>query len=181
MPDSFEKRRRAQQKQRKRKDKLERRAQRQVEKQLGSGGSTFVYHTLRRGDNEHLAGAEVWLCALDLAAFHGWTPAADTRDAPEGFGSYTRPQGLTIVESDALSLAQSIDAELAELSDDEILLTDQAFGEEHTEELLSRRLSGGAVRPDEVEAARAILCGPLKRDAARLAEFLRGGAFTVML
>jgi hypothetical protein len=178
-PDSHEKRQRAQRKARKRREKLERRVQRNAEKRFGTARTTDMLYTLRRGESEHLTDADVWLCILDIAAYRGWKPLADPRESPPDSGSYTRPKGLTIASEDAQSLAQSIGAELPEISDDEVPLTDQPFGEDYTDSLLSRRVDGQVVRAEEVQGAREILSGRPKREAERLAVFLEGGAFSV--
>ena len=179
MPDSFEKRRRDQQKQRKRREKLERRVQRNADKNFSAGKAATMLHKLRRGETEHLTDADTWLCTLDIAAFHGWTPPKDAVHAPPGTGSYVRPAGLRVSTDDAQNLAQSLGAELPEISDQELPLTNQPFGEEHTQSLLARRVDGKSVGDDDIQAARELLSGSPKRDAVRLADFLKGGAFTV--
>lgn len=115
---------------------------------------------------------------LDVAALRGWIPLVTPSDQPAG-RSYARPVGMTISAEDAHNLAQSIRAELPSIHDEELPLGDHAFGEEHTESLLSRRAQGEDVRDDDVRAAREILSGSPKRDAQELTKFLLGGAFTV--
>lgn len=107
---------------------------------------------------------------LDLAAAGGWTPALRT---------YARPAGATISGEDAENLARCIEAGLPSVDDKQLPLGDHAFGEDHTEALLSRRVEGHEVDDDDVRAAREILSGAPKQDAERLATFLKGGAFSV--
>ena len=179
MADTFDKRQRAQRKARKRRDKLERRIQRNADKRFTSHRPSVTFHTFRRGETEHLTDSDVWLSVLSLAAFHGWTPLADTRQLPSDAGSYARPRGLTIASEDAQSIAEAIENELSELSDDELEVSDNPFGEAHTDSLLARRIDGDDIYDDEVQAAREILSGPAKGDAERLAVFLSDGSFSV--
>lgn len=129
---------------------------------------------MRRNGAQHRIDTDLWLCVLDVAAQRGWTPA----DQPPG-RSYARPIGMTISAEDARNLAESIQAELPSIQDRQLPLGNHAFGEEHTESLLSRRSKGQDVRDDDVRAARELLSGSPKRDAELLTAFLLGGGFTV--
>jgi len=139
----------------------------------------IIHHTLRRRDVEHRIDTDVWLCVLDLAAARGWVPLETQRDEQHDSVSYPRPAGMTISAEDAQNLAQSIEAELPTIHDEQLPLGDHAFGEDHTQALLSRRAEGIAVLDDDVRAAREILSGAPKQDAQGLAQWLRGGAFSI--
>lgn len=115
---------------------------------------------------------------LDLAAAQGWIPLEQQPDRTSAF-SYARPAGMQISAEDARNLARAIEAKLPTILDQQLPLTDRAFGEEHTEGLLSRRAAGQDVDDDDVCAARELLSGSPKRDAEQLAGFLRRGAFSI--
>ena len=133
---------------------------------------------MRRNGAQHRIDTDLWLCVLDVAALRGWIPLVTPADQPNG-RSYARPVGMTISAEDAHNLAQSIQAELPSIHDKQLPLGNHAFGEEHTESLLSRRSRGEDVSDDDVRAARELLSGSPKRDAQELARFLLGGAFTI--
>ena len=115
---------------------------------------------------------------LDLAAAQGWIPL-EKQPGKKPAVSYARPAGMQITAEDAQNLAQAIEAKLPTILDEQLPLTDRAFGEEHTETLLSRRAAGQTVDDDDVCAARELLSGSPKQDARQLATFLRGGAFSI--
>ena len=180
MADTFDKRQRAQRKARKRQEKLERRVQRNADKRYFTAHrSAGVSYTFRRGEADQTVDADVWLSLLSLAAFHGWTPLADTRELPPDAGSYARPAGLTIASDDAQQVAELTESEIVDLAEEEVELSDNPFGEVHTDALLARRIDGDEVDEDEVQAAREVLSGPTKLAAEELVEFLRGGSFSV--
>ena len=135
---------------------------------------TAIYHTLRRGNSEHRVDNDLWLCVLDVATVRGWTPG----EQPQAM-AYARPVGMTVSALDARKLAESIEADLPTVSDEQVDLGDHAFGEEHTEDLLSRRAQGRPVGDEEVRAARELLSGAPKRDAEKLTVFMKGGAFSI--
>lgn len=180
MGDSYEKRKRNQKKQKKREDKLTKRVQRNAEKAShGSNSTTPVLYRFRRGEEEYLIDSDIWLCTLDLATYHGWTPLVDTRELDRDMGSYTRPRGITLSKKDAESLANALEELLPRIEDDEQPLSDVPFGEHYTEYLLAQRSAGEEVSGQDVLAARELLSGTPKREAQRLAEFLKDGAFSV--
>ena len=178
MPESHEKRQRARRKQRKRQEKLEARVARNFRKRnagVESGGQP--YYVLCRSDDEHLLDSVLWLATLNLASRHGWRP--HTVDET-GALAYVRPAGLHVSANEAEGLARSMEVELPELLDDQPELSDDIeFGEEYTELLVSMRIDGKSVGDDEVEATRAVLSGPAKKDARRLVTFLHEGEFWV--
>jgi hypothetical protein len=133
---------------------------------------------LRRNGAQHRIDTDLWLCVLDVAALRGWIPLVTPADQPNG-RSYARPVGMTISAEDARNLAQSIQAELPSIHDKQQPLGNHAFGEEHTESLLTRRAKGEDVSEDDVRAARELLSGSPKREAEQLTAFLLGGGFSI--
>ena len=174
MPESSEKRRRERMKQQKRKDKSERRVRRRIEKRLSP-----MFHTLRRGGEEHCVETDLWLSVLDLVAVGGWIPPASEPPAKPASSAYAHPHGLEIARADAKNLGQSITALLAMISDEELPSSNAPFGEKHTEALLSRRAAGERLALQDASTAQEFLSGTSKREVERLATFLMAGPVSI--
>ena len=134
MPGSPEKRRRERMKQQKRKDKFERRALRREGKRLSP-----MFHTLRRGAEQHRVETDLWLSVLDLVAVGGWTPPLSEPAAKSASSAYSHPHGLEIARADAKNLGQSIGALLTTISEDQLPPSNSPFGSS-----TPRRCSPGA-------------------------------------
>ncbi len=179
-PESYEKRQRDRRKQQRRKEKLERRLQRKNEKRHAqAGGANPIYHTLRRGAAQHRVDTDLWLCVLDLAAVGGWTPPETQPPEQPASSAYARPAGLKITTEEARGLAQSIEALLPMISEQELPLSNHPFGEEHTEDLLSRRAAGEKLAVEDASAAHELLSGPPKKKIESLATFLKAGPVSI--
>jgi hypothetical protein len=136
--------------------------------QLSTQGTT-IHHILTK-DSVHLrVDCDLWLCVLDLAAVRGWGPPP----------VYARPNGLELSREDASRLARSIETLLPSIPEEQIPLSDQPFGAEHTEALLSRRAAGETLALEDATAATELLSGSPKREAERLARFLKTGAVSI--
>jgi len=127
----------------------------------------------------HRVDTDLWLGALDLAAVGGWTPPRAQPTELLASQAYARPAGLKISAEAAQGLADSIESALPTISDQELPLSDHPFGDEHTEDLLSRRAAGEELSMEDATAARELLSGPPKMEVARLAAFLRVGSASV--
>lgn len=180
-PQSFQKLQRERDKKRQRAEKQERRFARNLEKRRSNEArENAVYHLFKRGDEELLVDTVIWLCALDLAALQGWIPSAELEPEDPAAPTYVAPAGMTISTSDALNLAQSIEAELPRISEQHVPHTNHPFGEQHTQDLLFRRLEKQSVLERDVLAVREILSGRPRRSAVELGQFLAGGMFQVL-
>jgi hypothetical protein len=176
MPETHEKRQRDRRKQQKRKDKIERRQQRKNAKLFAeSGGASPMYHTLRRGNDQYQVDTDLWLSVLNLTAVAGWAPPASEDPEYSYPRAYSRPHGLELTDAHAVTLAKSIEAVLPTISKEELQYTTQRFGEEHTEELLTRRAAGERLAVEDAASAHELLGGPPKAEVERLAAFLKEG------
>lgn len=92
--------------------------------------------------------------------------------------SYVIPRGQTVSAPDARELARCLSQALGDVPDEVAPLSDKPFGDENTLALIAGAGSGPLPNAERVEAAREILSGPPKAEAARLVEFLLGGSFT---
>jgi hypothetical protein len=173
MPESYEKRQRGRRKQQKRKEKQERKLQRKAEKARGP-----LYHTMHRGQDQHGFETDLWLGVLDIVAVGGWTPPELPSEEPVG-NAFVRPAGLRLTEEAAQTLAKCIESLLETISEEELPLSDSAFGEKHTQDVLSRRAAGEKLGLEDSAAAYELLSGPPKKEVERLAEFLKGGAVSI--
>jgi hypothetical protein len=139
----------------------------------------------QRGDGRILhVDADLWLCALDLAAVHGWKPHGTM--PPVGSASeledrlaYHRTDGRRLLREDASALATSLEAGLRHVRDSEVPLHGKSFGEEHTLALLSRAAAGETLDAEMGDAAAELLSGPPKSEAWVLVDFLRGGEVSI--
>jgi hypothetical protein len=174
MPESPEKRRRERMKQQKRKDKSERRALRREGKRLSP-----MFHTLRRGAEQHRVETDLWLSVLDLVAVGGWTPPLSEPAAKSASSAYSHPHGLEIARADAKNLGQSIGALLTTISEDQLPPSNSPFGEQHTEALLTRRAAGEKLALEDASTAQEFLSGTSKREVERLATFLMAGPVSI--
>lgn len=182
MPESHEKRQRNRRKQQRRKEKLERKLQRKTDKRIAdAGGPAPQFHTFICDGETFRLATDLWWCVLDLAAVSGWTPAApgDEEQAEEVGRAYVRPEGLTLTPAVATSLARSLENLLPTIPDQELPFSNSPFGEFHTEDLLTRRVAGEQLAPEDAYTAQELLSGEPKRDVARLATFLRAGEVTI--
>jgi hypothetical protein len=84
-----------------------------------------------------------------------------------------------VSSSDAREVARYLAQALGDVPDDVVPLSDKPFGEENTLALIAGAGSGPPPNAERVEAAREILSGPPKAEAAKLVEFLHGGSFTL--
>lgn len=132
-------------------------------------------HRFHRKGAELRVDQDVWLCALDLALSQGWKPAG-VEPAAE---SYVTPRGQIVSTADARELARCLTLALEDVPDEVAPLSDQPFGDENTLALLSAAAKGPPPTSTRVAAAREILSGPPKAEAASLVEFLHGGSFTL--
>lgn len=117
----------------------------------------------------HRVDCDLWLCVLDLVAVRGWGPAP----------AYARPDGLELSGEDARELARSIEELLPSIPEKQLPLSNQPFGAEHTESLLTRRAAGDQLALEDATAATELLSGSPRGDAQRLARFLRSGAVSI--
>ena len=173
-PDSHEKRQRERRKQQKRREKAERKLQRKNEKR-----DNPIHHTLHRGASQHRVDTDLWLCVLDLAAVGGWSPPEGESPERPSSTAYARPAGLQIDTGEAQELAGFIEALLPTISEEELPLSNHPFGEEHTEDLLTRRSAGERLALEDASAAQELLSGPPKKDVGLLAEFLKAGSVSI--
>ena len=65
------------------------------------------------------------------------------------------------------------------IPEEQLPLSNQPFGAEHTESLLTRRAAGDALSLKDATAATELLSGSPKGDAQRLARFLRQGPVSI--
>ena len=107
-----------------------------------------------------LVDADLWLCALDLAAVRGWKPRGT--EPPSGAGendhdrfAYFVPSGQRVVHEDALELASRLREALSDVSDTELPLQGRRFGDENTLDLLTRAAGGILFVPDLSKLDRA--------------------------
>jgi hypothetical protein len=161
-------------KQQKRKDKAERRARRSIQKRLSP-----MFHTLRRGNEEHCVETDLWLSVLDLVAVGGWVPPSSVQPAKPASSAYAHPHGLEIARVDASNLGQSIQALLTTISEKDLPSSNAPFGEDHTEALLSKRAAGERLALEDAATAHEFLSGTSKREVERLATFLMAGPVTI--
>ncbi len=178
MPESHEKRQRNRRKQLKRKEKLERRLQRKAEKRRGDGNP--LYHTLTSGGEIYTVETDVWLAVLDLALVSGWMPPeGSVPEEPAEGGTFERPAGLELTAEDAEALSKVVLGLVPLISEEELRISSNAFGENHTRDLLERRAGGESLPNEEAIASHELLSGPPKREVERLGEFLATGAISI--
>lgn len=145
---------------------------------------TVTRHLFRRSDGATLrVERDVWLCALDLALRAGWKPRgvdlSGRSAAEEGPLAYFPPRGQRVTEEDAREIGEALQGSLAFVNDRLVPQLGRAFGERNTSELLRASANGQAINKEKTDAALELLSGPPKKEAARLAKFLRGGGFTI--
>jgi hypothetical protein len=180
-PQTFQKRQRERDKQRKRLEKQDRRIARNREKRrFNEARENATFYLFQRAEEEMHVDTVIWLCVLDLAALQGWVPTAELEPEDPDQPTYVSPVGMTISANDAHNIGQSIEAELPRISEAHLAYQDHPFGEDHTQDLLFRRLDNQIVQERDILAAREILSGRPRRSAAVLSEFLMGGAFRVV-
>jgi len=174
-PDSHEKRQRERRKQQKRREK----AQRKLQRKQHRTGDNPIHHTLHRGAAQHRVDTDLWLCVLDLVAVGGWSPPAPGIPERTVGDAFARPAGLQIEAPEAQELAGFIEALLPTISEEELPLSNHPFGEEHTEDLLSRRAAGERLALEDASAAQELLSGAPKKEVQLLMEFLKAGSVSI--
>ena len=134
----------------------------------------------------------MWLCSLDLALLLGWRPKGTThpdelleRSAATEMrwepAAYFLARGQLIQGIDARELGRCLELALAQVQDDEIPLSDGAFGRLNTLHSLQLAMGGDTVPGRNSEVAFQLLSGTEKQAAVELSSFLlRGTAMRVM-
>ncbi|MEM7310486.1 MAG: hypothetical protein AAF682_27670 [Planctomycetota bacterium] len=151
-----------------------------------------VYLSLRSSSGSVRVDLDLWLGILDLAATHGWRPRMTSDPDPslqlkfqQGGttlwtpSAYFLPCGQRIGPTDARALAEGAKTGLARASAQELPLTGERFGEEHTQSLIERAAKERPMLPEDARAAFEVLSGEPAREASGLLKFLRGGEVRV--
>lgn len=81
--------------------------------------------------------------------------------------------------TDAAGLASSLERALPGVSDDQLPLRGNSFGEENTLDLIARAAGGTALELKDAAGALEVLSGPPKAEATELVAYLHGGAFAI--
>lgn len=150
-----------------------------------------IHYLFQRPDGARIhVDADLWLCLLDLALIEGWRPQgtrhpdgalrrASSHPIPWEPLAYFVPCGQSIEGKDARELARCCSIALESVSDAEVPLQDEVFGEEHTLELLRLGAAREEVPRESARAAFELLSGSPKADAAVLLRFLQVGVVTI--
>lgn len=143
-----------------------------------------MHHSLMRTDGGAIqVDADLWLCALDLAAVGGWKPQGTQPPTGEDLAgdrfAYYEPDRRRVLGEDASEFAKYLELALAEVSDAVVPMAGNEFGDEWTLTLLTKAAGGQALLAEQAAAAKEILSGPPKSDARELVQFLRGGEFSI--